>query len=113
MKAKKQPPKPIHQFQGFMETSLSLGNSIEDIARKIGRSYKETLKYLTEKDLLSKYERRSWTHKSKKKKHKSTKKDPAIKKDKASWPTKCAMYISMKSIYGAPVVREFVPGGLL
>ena len=83
----KAPPKPIHQFKDFIEVSLSIGNSIEDIATKIGRSYKETLKYLNENDLLNKYHRRKWTHNTVKKKYKRTKKDPDSKRGEINWPT--------------------------
>ena len=111
-KDSKAPPKPIHQFQDFIEVSLSIGNSVEDIANKIGRSYKETLKYLNDNDLLNKYHRRSWTHKSEKKKHKRTKKDPDRKKGTLNWPPKCTMYISLLNNYGTPMIREFVAGRL-
>jgi len=88
MRINNQPPKPIHQFHSFIEISLSIGNSIEDIAKKVNRSYEDTLKYLNDNDLLNKYHRRSWTHENTKKTRKKyTKKSPDIK-EAANWPPK-------------------------
>ncbi len=108
------PPRPICQFHEFIEVSLSIGNSIEDIALKIGRNYKETLEYLQENGMLDKFKRRSWTHKTEKKKYKKTRKDPDAKRGSVNWPPRCKMFISFSTDVGRQYYNvPYSPGGLL
>ncbi len=59
-----------NSYKEFIEISLSLGQSLEGIGKRINLSYDKILTYCQETGLLNKYKNRSWTHKMKKQRRK-------------------------------------------
>ncbi len=59
-----------NSYKEFIEISLSLGQSLEGIGKRINLSYDKILTYCQEAGLLNKYKNRSWTHKMKKQRSK-------------------------------------------
>ena len=55
-------PRP-ETYKEFIEISLSLGESLEIIGKRIKVKYETMLSYCNREGLLEKYKRRSWTHK--------------------------------------------------
>ena len=50
-------------YKEFIEISLSLGESLEIIGKRIKVEYETMLSYCNREGLLEKYKRRHWTHK--------------------------------------------------
>ena len=59
-----------NSYKECIEISLSLGQSLEGIGKRINLSYDKILTYCQETGLLDKYKNRSWTHKMKKQRRK-------------------------------------------